>query len=248
MKIEIAVTCHNFQKRFCWMLSSIIQQKDIIDISINVAYLKDNGNPTTESVLNSFNNYIYYKNSFTSNNIKLQPLQFNKEEDLWRRGIVRNKQLEMSNADWIIYADADMIYPPDYFGKLSTLLSNKFKNDSRVLFSGRYSNEVNNIEEVINKYDYPMFINNAFDIIMQAKGRRICKNIGAGYCQILNVRSLKENGYYINNDGMREKPWTFRSDKQIRQRLGKCKLDLPYQYHLQHLRDKDVGKHLEIQR
>ena len=53
--IEIAVSCSWYQKRLSWMLSSVLNQKgDVPKIVFNVAYPKDNGDPTTGQVCKFF--------------------------------------------------------------------------------------------------------------------------------------------------------------------------------------------------
>ena len=55
LTIEIAIQCYNFQQRLIWMLSSILQQiGDQPNLIISIAYLPNNGNPTTESIINFF--------------------------------------------------------------------------------------------------------------------------------------------------------------------------------------------------
>ena len=51
MDLEIAINCHNYQHRLCWMLSSILQQDgNIPNILVNISYTPNNGSPTTENV------------------------------------------------------------------------------------------------------------------------------------------------------------------------------------------------------
>ena len=63
MQIEICVQCYFYQIRFCWMLSSIVQQKDHnLDIIVTSSYLKDgsDGQPNNIQIIDFFQNKTYY--------------------------------------------------------------------------------------------------------------------------------------------------------------------------------------------
>ena len=65
MKLEIALQCHNYQRRLCWQLSSFLQQDgDIPEITVNIASLKNNGSPSTEEVIECFrDNHLNIKHT-----------------------------------------------------------------------------------------------------------------------------------------------------------------------------------------
>jgi len=243
--IEIAVTTHFFQRRFCWMLSSILQQdKPHLDIIVNSAYVENTGDPTTKDVLDFFEGQglVIKHTSYPNHKI----LQF--------RGLVRNRQLRETEANWMLFADTDVVYPLDYFKLLTELLEGRFKNDGRCLFSGRYSTNLEETEHLVDAMPYPQVIPDAFN---QANKLPSVKrsNIGAGFCQIASVRAIRDKlgGLYVKPEKCKDWSWDQRfqkakSDQQFRRAMGKAKLPLPRQIHLQHIRDNEVGHHVEIQR
>ena len=88
------------------------------------------------------------------------------------------------------------------------------------------------------------------------------QNVGAGFCQIINMKHCPHGGYYV--DPTKNKDWSWnrkfgfnpRSDMQFRWRLndaGSGRRALPHWFshnaiHLNHDRDPDAGKHLDTQR
>ena len=99
--IEICVSCTYYQKRLCWMMSSILQQKgNVLNIIFNVAYPKNNGNPRTEDVCNFFR----------EQGLNVKETIYPNEKSIQFRGLVRNRQLAEMNADWVLMSDSDMVY------------------------------------------------------------------------------------------------------------------------------------------
>ena len=49
--LTIALYCHNFQRRLCWMLSSLLDQKDPPRLVVDVTHMHGNGDPSTEDVV-----------------------------------------------------------------------------------------------------------------------------------------------------------------------------------------------------
>src|SRR5687768_3449520 len=95
--ITIAVQCHNFQRRLCWMLSSLAQQTAPNLVVIDIAHLPSNGQPTTEAVIERFSDRLNIRSSPWTD---FDQFQF--------RGIVRNRQLRNCLTHWILFSDSDM--------------------------------------------------------------------------------------------------------------------------------------------
>ena len=112
MKIYFAVQCHNFQRRLCWQLSSILEQEPFdADVKIEVASLSDNGTPSTGDVCYTF----------TGHGLNICNSIYTDRSRFARRGYVRNDQLAAAkafDADWIFFGDCDNVYPPDFFCEL----------------------------------------------------------------------------------------------------------------------------------
>lgn len=247
MKIEIAIQVHFFQRRLCWMLSSILQQKgDIPEIAVSITCLVNNGQPTTEQVVELFR--------ARGMNIKL--LTYPDVKVFQYRGLTRNRQLAETDADWLLYADSDMTYPDNFFSTLKDLLQqDEYRDSARCLYSGRGSLKRRWAERLVDKgkFQYPCVVPDAH--ARAASGPyMIMPNVGAGFCQIVNVEKLKtRDGYYIHPRKCRDWSWETkyqkaRSDMQFRRRLGRTAIPLPLQIHLQHKRDYDTSSHIEVQR
>lgn len=248
--VEICVSCSNFQKRLCWMMSSVLQQQgDIPDITFSVAYPKNNGNPNTESVC-SF---------FRSKGLNVKEFVYEDEIAIQFRGIVRNKQLNETDADWILFSDSDMTYDPLFFQDIKRQILTNIKDETRCVSSRRISLDKDFSKNFFNKEDkniYPCLIENPADIVSKWPIFKITNSCGAGYFQLANVENIRKNhgGIYVNPRRCADKPefeefHKTRSDRQFRSMLGGYVTikTLP-QYHLNHERDNEEGKHLTLQR
>lgn len=248
MIIEIAIQNHMFEKRLCWMLSSIVEQYTAKDgvwcphIRVNVAYVKNTGNPRTVDILDYFSEYIDIKRMEYPN---LDRLQY--------RGLVRNDQTVTSSADWILYADADVVYPSNFFIELRKLLEGPYKDSGNCLYSSRKSNKVEDVEAMMAGQEYPSVIPNAFATV-DSLDNHMMPNRGAGYCQIASLRAIrsKHEGVYqtegLNKDWDWSKEAKPKSDIYFRKDMGGYPIPLPYQIHMNHVRDLDLGKHTDEQR
>ena len=248
MKVEIAVQTHNFQRRLCWMLASLLQQ-DMprgMSVSAAVACMRGNGEPGTEAVAEVFN--------AAGLPVKLQ--LYDDLEVFQYRGLVRNRQAAETDADWILFADSDMCYPVDFCRAMHKQLRGPFKDSPHCLHSQRYSTELAPTEALVDDtaaWAYPCVVPAACDRIAALPGK-LKTNIGAGYMHLANVALLRADhqGKYQLSARGRDRSWRkgqkARSDIQFRRRLGARAVPLPVQYHIQHRRDSEAGCHLEIQR
>jgi hypothetical protein len=249
ISIEIALTCTWFQKRLCWLMSSICQQEgDVPNLILNIAYPINNGNPTTETVCNFFR----------EKGLKIKELPYDGMEIIQYRGLVRNEQLKQSDCEWILYIDADMTYSPDFFEDLGKQLEGELKDEKGVISASRVSLDKNFCKNFFNKTDinkYPCIIPKA-GCLSDWPIFQISRNCGAGYFQLVNRRYVMENcgGLYVDPEHCNDWSWFDKgqkanSDRQFRQRVGGLKkITTKPQYHLNHERDNEVGTHLTLQR
>jgi hypothetical protein len=250
--IEIAVSCSWFQKRLCWMMSSILQQKgNIPNIVFNVAYPKSNGNPITEDVCKLFKNQ----------GLNVKETIYPDEKSIQFRGIVRNKQLAETSADWMLMSDSDMVYDPFFFEDLQNQLENTdLRNETRCISARRTSLSKEYSKNYFNKIDknnYPCIVPNVAEFVSKWPIFKISNSCGAGYFQLANVENIKmnHNGLYVKPDNCADIPefekfHKTKSDKQFRRMLGgTVSIKTKPQYHLNHERDNEEGcKHLTFQR
>lgn len=251
MKITIAVQVHNFQRRFCWMLSSLAQQTARAHIVMSVAFVRGNGRPTTEQVLDLFNPRL-----------KLCSQVWKSVERFQYRGLVRNLQLEQCDTDWLMFGDCDMVYHPEYFERLLKELDRNHSNATYMLSSGRVSNPKEEANKMVNRevLDVAREVPNAF-ALADALPKRPMRNVGAGFCQLIHMRLCPHGGYYVKPEENRDWSWDRRgsnpkSDMQFRKRISKAggpRQNLPDWFsanaiHLNHNRDPEAGHHITEQR
>lgn len=242
MEICLTIQTWGFNKRLCWMLSSALQQEPdkglpVPEVSVNLAYIKNTG---VEEVIDVFK----------SKGMKISSVVFNDYEDGFsRRGLVRNKQIKDCSADWVLFADSDMVYAPSFFSMLGEGLNTTYKDNPKCLYLPRYSNEEPEAEALVNAPDikYPCIIPDTY-LKASKMNLRGCRNVGAGYCQIASMEQLRKNhkGLYQPEgmvlDGPIGTSLKNRSDRNFRVTLGAEALHipgLPIQIHLQHPRQKN---------
>lgn len=228
MKLEICIHCYNYQKRLCWMLSSILQQKgNIPELLVSISYLPNTGNPNTENVIS------FYKDKGL--NIISVPLEAGQESN---RSIPRNIRAKETIADWILFADCDLVYDPFFFEDLkSKLESDEFKDVKIVMGADRHSLDINfcvkYFEEDIRIY--PCVIDNVSEIPEKWPKFYISgAKIAAGYFQLANVNAIKEKGGIYS----RKKKDVWRatvSDRRFRIHMGgRMPIPVKPMYHLNH--------------
>ncbi len=249
--ITIAVQCHNYQKRLCWMLSSLYQQTKPGLLSIDVAHVHGNGTPSTESVLGAFIPGLDVRSSRWDDRTSFQ-----------KRGLVRNAQLTRCATTWLLFADCDMIYHPEYFEHLASELQNDHACATYMLSSGRMSSDKDLTNELVNSTvgATAVLIANAFQRA-QMLPLTPRSNVGAGFAQLINMKYAPHEGYYV--DPERNPDWDWgkrmnkcRSDLRFRRRIASASgpgRKLPFWFtenviHLNHDRDRDFGYHIEAQR
>ena len=250
MDFTIAVQCENFENRLCWMLSSIAQQTNSqIPITFAIAHRTNR----TEI-------YVRIKEIFSKSGFDIV-LTGHDKLSLQYRGLTRNVQLGACQTEWLLFADCDMVYNPQYFEFLVKELKREEYVDKRdnIITAGRYSNPVEETNALVDEFSYPQQISAAWnraDVL--EKIRR--GNVGAGYFQLINMKHCPHDGYYVDPTRCKDRAWyaktgessgmaKAKSDQQFRRRIGK-KTKLPrwfsqHQIHLNHMRDNQEGFHLE---
>lgn len=244
MRVEIALQCHYFQRRLCWMLSSLLdQERPGVDLSVSVAHVPGTGDPDCRDVIKLFR----------EEGLDVRGCEYPNIDEFQYRGWTRNRQLDECDADWIIFADSDMVYPPDFFRKTGKLLKGPLRGNPHCLYSRRFSTELEPTEQMmLVPGDYPTRVRNAHTLASVLPGG-LKANVGAGYFQMCDVALLKKNhGHYQKRGKKIDWSWARRqkakSDMHFRKMLGGEAVGLPVQIHLQHVRDADFGKHVEVQR
>jgi hypothetical protein len=150
----------------------------------------------------------------------------------------------------VLFTDSDMVYETGFFKELVDRLNEEWPKHEDPIFSvGRLSSDVEKANHMVDDLPYPCYLvdTNVVSAICDIPRR----NCGAGYFQLIRKHML--NGYYIKGtardrhlfkDGQKA-----RSDIQFRKRFDLKKLNLSKrQWHLNHIRDNEIGEHTEQQR
>jgi len=231
MTIELSIHCYNYQHRLNWLLCSILQQiGDLPDIYISVSYLPNTGNPTTEKVLDFFEE--------KGLNIIRVPLEKGQESD---RSVSRNIRLRETKVDWMLFADCDLVYDKLFFDDLKKKLQiEPYSKAEVVMGADRYSLDIpfciKYFEE--DKREYPCIIENVADITSGWKvGKFGGGGIAAGYFQLVSMEVVRRKNV-IYSGGKKDVWRRTRSDREFRVRMGgRMAIPVKPMYHLNHSRD-----------
>jgi len=243
-RIAVLISSYNYQRRLNWMLSSLSQQVGI-SLYIEVAVLgEESGNLKTVEVVDFFKKRqgvdIRFGYTFITD-----------PEVFTNRGITRTKQLQelkdFDSFDYFLFADCDHIYEHDFFSQV--VEQAEMCVGTKTLYSVcRYSTKlVNNVNSLINAYNYPCVINRPVTTFRRAIGdENIYKttNPGAGNCQLVHRNSILDKIYTHRkkDGGILLGSSRYPTDRLFRKRIGHhTKIEISSrQYHLQHHRvDKD---------
>lgn len=223
------------------------QQGDVPKLTFNVGYPQNNGNPTTEDVCTFFRD----------KGLDVKGLSYPNTDEIQFRGLVRNRQIQGSSADWMLFADTDMTYDPLFFADLGRQLLGDLKNERRVMSAHRVSLEKKHCIDYFNvandPHKYPCVIEKAGEL-QDWPIFKISRSCGAGYFQLVNrIYVMEKFGWYVNPAKCNDRSWKIghktRSDQQFKRMLGGIKrIQTRPQYHLNHIRDNELGYHTEEQR
>lgn len=253
-QIEVVISCYYFQRRMCWMLSSLLEQEKV-KIIPNIAFLSnDEGVPSTRNVIDYFD--CMYRDKFGT---RIKLLEIIDPNLFTSRGMIRNEQMQRihPNSDYILFADCDHVYDPLFFYEF-TNLADKHMNEIAIFSVARISHDQPDVmEDKIQKFDpYPKYVPKAHKEFHTDFKLRMTSNVAAGNCQMIQKGTVGEmdysyTGHQIGKDGGIIKGSSkFGSDRVFKKRVGnivKFKT-VNNQYHLQHLRVDADGIDSKTQR
>lgn len=245
LTIEIMLMVYNFQHRFCWQCSSILQQiGELPNIIVNAAYLADTGNPSTGNVLEYFKKYGL--------NVKHTRYELKEKNQFKYRGLNRTRQLLSSNADWILFSDPDHVFEPNFFAELYKTIKNMPLNQVGCFFSrNKITTDAKKTYEEVEKLEYPCVVDNCYDRAYKIENstRNYHKIPAPGNCQISSMGCIKEknDGIYCLNKSLdrplfsKKNIFATGSDRFFRKKVGgSIKLNLPMQINMNHYRYGDL--------
>jgi hypothetical protein len=218
------------------MLSSILEQKQHdMDILISCSYLKDE----TDGLISNLKIIEYFqKLGLNIVGYEYEPSKF------MDRSYFRNDRTKHTKSDWILFADADMVYDDEFFFDISKKLKIPiYANSNKVLGADRHSLDIEFCEQYIKSQKYnmePIFLSHPCKILKEFPLRDKPGGGGRapGYFQLVNGEVARSLGKYCTKHN------GFFADKAIRRMLGGViKIeDTRPQYHLNHYRDNRYNK------
>lgn len=209
------------------MLNSILQQKGTVPpITVNISYLPSTGNPTTESLCEFFKK--------EGMNIKELHVP---ENEIHNRAYARQKQIEKTESDWLIFADSDMVYDPYFFDDLHKQVEGPLKDIPYVMGADRHSLDIDFCVKYFNedKREYPCLVENVAELVshwpvMHIHGR----NIAAGNFQLASLNRVIETGRKYTNSA-HDRWRKTKADRHFRLILGgRTGIKTKPMYHLNH--------------
>lgn len=231
MKIDYCILCYKFQRRLSWCLSSIAQQKGKIpELTINIAYVKNDGEPTTEKVINTFRDKLTIKEKV-----------YDSVDKILDRGLVRNDLIGLSDSEWIFMADCDHVYPTSFFSELYFYLENfSYLKNSLFYSFNRKTTDTLLTDKAVSEHG--IYVDNAHDKADKIQKIDVLKSKKAGGSMQV-VRRNELNGIYtIRKNNIADK-FIFRSDINFRRRFKSIvPVDLPDMIHLNHDRERSKDK------
>jgi hypothetical protein len=246
--IYFAVQMYRFELRWRWAISSLMQQDlpDDVKIMIDCAVLDGDKNPLRfPSALCPWLTYW--------------PTE---RKTFEKRGYTRNEQVARAaelRADWLYFTDADHVYPPRYVAALVRELKRR-PRETRVLFDwATLTTTLPSAQALMARKRSEWVEPHAYDRACELPTLPKLPNLHAGGAmQVARLSAIMAHngGRYIHPkyrrswdrklfDGQRA-----RSDWQFRATMGERRiaLDSRPKLHLNHVRDKEIGRHTEEQR
>ncbi len=227
MTLEICIHTFHYQRRLCWMLSSILQQKgDIPKITVNISHTDNDGDPTTEQVCNFFR----------EKGLVIKETKVTKEQ-VHNRAIARNMQTKATESHYLLFADSDMVYDSCFFEDLKKQLLTNLSKETMAMGADRISlNEafcIKYFEE--DKTKYPCEIPDVASICAKFPVKWVTgRHVVPGNFQLASVRSIKNRGGIYT--GRSRDYWrATRSDRGFRCQMGgRVPIRAKPQWHLNH--------------
>lgn len=254
MLIYFAVECHNYELRFVWQMSSILQQRGKLPhLLIDCAVLEGDENPLRFPA-------DCLPHHFFDSNLCLMYHPTDRET-FARRALTRTEQIARAReakADWIFFADCDHIYEPRFFCKLRRYLAGTGKDVTNCIHSKwQVHTQVAPTDAACEELREKPIMAHAWHRAMKLPYiPKVNRPVAAGNMQVCKLDAIyeKTGGVYVpankTKDGhLFNQGQHARSDIQFRGRMGgTTSIDLPAMIHLQHRRDKEEGGHLTCQR
>lgn len=234
--IELIVQMSTFQRRFHWMLSALAQQSgNVPAFRLRVdTYAPDPYYDLNAGLAECFDDLLEIQWVEHDNGI------------FGQRGMLRDQALQQSNADWLVFTDADMLFPPAFLDSLASCYLDDGEFDEKFLGSYRIATTLAWADALMADSDFTKPIPDAFrtaHATWETEAGPCGRRVGTGYFQMTRrVEALKRGRYWQRTSGPRDvglkdnAGGKYGSDVQFRKGWDITAVDLPPLLHLKHLR------------
>lgn len=266
-RILICTMVYEFQKRYWWQASSVLQQVPFVDPEGKEwsADIRMDADVSKKDRFGSWNHALW--KAFQPQG-RFQGVWLNDwgtDERYGRRGHIRTQNLQDAldqDFDWLLFNDGDMVYHPQFFGHMLHHIHTKRSDrcllidEDRVLATYRDSMAFEDGYKLVGSVPYEGPVADAYEKANSVRTWPAAKHriSGAGFFQLVNLRRLRKriedgetgldyyvaSGYNRDHDTFKQNHIT-RSDRAFRMRLGGiAPMRCLPQIHLNHFRkDKE---------
>lgn len=246
MKFEVCSYVFSYQRRYWWMLSSILNQNTFcnrivpnIKVSMDVCHADP---------FDSWNERIRHE---FSTKLDLD-INYHDEDTFKQRSNIRQMNLKNTDADWIIFCDGDLVFEDNFFAHLQ-MLCEEYCKVSAAYGMKRLTTTIGKGNMLVDSMDYGSAIINPHSILSETSCS-IQGVVGAGFFQMVNVKYCKDNEIdYLScgedeNVFDRTKIWQTRSEIGFRKQLNGVRY-LPARglWHLNHKRRSKEDQYKECE-
>lgn len=188
ISLDVHVMVYGFQKRAWWQLSSLCEQVPSGTLKVpKIRYIVST---------HASDPYGHWNRGFLK---KFPVVQVVVEEwpegnlDYGRRGHIRTHNLRTTESEFLLYADADVVYHPEFMARLGKHLE-ELRGDPRVLAAPRLSMAFEAGYNLVNLVEYKELIPDAWRRTEQVKTwpAAHARISGAGFFQAIHVPSVRK--------------------------------------------------------
>jgi hypothetical protein len=149
-------------------------------------------------------------------------------EDFALRGVTRNEDLKECNMDWLVFADADLVFDPDFLHKLTVILPRLEKTiGSNLLTTQRVELDEEEVNLALEHDGYTDVIHDTSTTCLRIaidKHAKCDRARGAGYFQMIYMPNMK-GVRYIKDPTVEQVHFNVGRDRRVH---GHYKADMAF--------------------
>ena len=196
--IEFVIQMYGFQRRMHWMLSGLMQQVDPPPFRVRIDTHVDD----------EFREYNTNLRRIFQPCLDIQWVEHDDGEFNYR-GMLRDKALQESDADWLLFSDADMVYPPGFMAQLAADYLDTGEYDDALLAVRRNSPKRNHVDAMVAEAEYGGPIPDVYGktlALWDVTTGQSSSPTGIGYFQLCRRVEALKRGTYCQDSGPHDVP------------------------------------------